>query len=276
MMKKIFLILIFLLSISLAAATYITITTTISSQVILDNSTTLHVSLKQSGDEAAYDVNVEPLATQYFSSEDILNKDKLNPGETLSGNMTLSFLGTLPGKYPLVVLTIYHDANMYPFSTLSPHILTYKKGYPSGIYGSINQIEISKDGSGYITLSLRNLDETTHTINIKLYLPRELNAGETEKIISLGPKEEKELKYKISSMGALPGSTYSILASLEYEENGYHYGTFASGLVKIVEKKEVFGLSQWWIGIVVVILITIFVIYQFWSWKNEKKKKRKK
>ncbi|MCD6478045.1 MAG: hypothetical protein J7K87_03505 [Candidatus Aenigmarchaeota archaeon] len=75
MMKKIFLILIFLLSISVAAATYITITTTISSQVILDNSTTLHVSLKQSGDEAAYEVNVEPVATQYFSSEDILNKD---------------------------------------------------------------------------------------------------------------------------------------------------------------------------------------------------------
>lgn len=258
--------LVFLLFISLASASYITIVTTVYSDIIYGNSTTILVKLEQRGDESAYDVEVVPLVSDDFVVEGELKTARLDPGKSLQGSFNVSVKkNLLQGAYPLVIRTIYHDANRYPFSVVSPYSLVYLIDYNSDIYGSMDEVEFTSEGSGENVLKIRNVGNTPKEVKVKLYLPKELKSRETEKILSIGPKEEKEIKYRIESLGALPGSSYYILASLEYDSY-YHYTSFASGLVKIVEKEENFNLI--WILVVLFIALLVMFIYFKWNVKT--------
>lgn len=262
--------LVFLLFISLASASYITIVTTVHSDIIYGNSTTILIKLEQRGDESAYDVEVVPLVPNDFVVEGFLKKERLDPGKTLYGSFNLSLKKNMPhGKYPLVIRTVYHDANRYPFSVVSPHSIVHVSGYESGISGSIDELELAKEGSGENVLKIRNLDDTPKEISVRLYLPKELKADENEKTVSIGPREEKRILFSVESVGALPGSSYSILASLEYD-SGYHYTSFANGPVRIVERKESFDIITV-LAALFIILLVIF-IYLKWCVKGGEKK----
>jgi hypothetical protein len=248
---------------SLVTATYITMTVTISSDdVFHQNSTIISASVIQSGDEAAYDVEVKPIESEEFNVTGSLSTKILEPGETLQGNFTIHATeNILEGKYPFVIRVIYQDVNGYPFSIVASHLLTYVNGYSSSVFGTISELEITQEGSGEATLKIRNLDERSHNVKIHLYLPRELKSTITEKNISLGAREEEEIKVEIESFGAVTGSSYVILASIEYQNASYHYSSFANGMVKIVEKKE--NLYIFWIVIVIfVILLMVFIYYK--------------
>ena len=270
MKKTIASILFILFLLPLASASYISLTTTVKSGTIFNETTDLYVSIEQHGDEAAYDVSVVPLLPDFFSYQGSLSKERLDPQKKLEGNFTINILNKiLPGQYPAVLKVIYHDANMYPFSTISPYLITYKEKVNSGVYGTISDLEIAKKGSGNLVLDVRNLDEIQHDINIKLYLPNELKSENMEKHLTIGPKEEKQVKYEVSSFGALTGSSYSIFASIEYEDD-YHYTTFARGLVKIVEKKEN-PHFLWFLIVLFAVLLLVFVYFKIRSGRHEKK-----
>lgn len=270
-MKRLVFPLIFLISISLASATYISITTTASSGTIFHNSTILSVLLQQGGDEAAYDVSVFPLLPEGFSYTGALSMQRLDPEKSIQGNFTVYLNGeTTLGEYPVVIQTIYHDANMYPFSTISPYLLTYKEKYLSDVYGTISSLEITKDGSDVTTLTLRNTGSKQHQVKVKLYTPKELKCDVQSRTIPIGSQEEKKITYKISSFGALVGSNYIILASLEYNDSGHHYTSFARGMVKIVEKKQNLNLL-WLLTALFVVLLLVFVYFKIKGAKVEKK-----
>ena len=257
-MKRLVISLIFLLSISLVSGSYITIVTRLSSEIMENNSTQVNVELEQRGDEAAYEVEVVPFPSDYFDYEGVVRKDRFDPGDTLHGFFSLHLKKKLiQGNYPFVVKTVYHDANMYPFSVVSSHLIVYKAGYQSDIVGSIKSLTVEKGGSGETILKIRNLGNKRRVVNVRLYLPTELKGDESEKFVSVDPGEEKEIKYTIRSRGALPGSSYNILASLEYESEN-HYTSFASGLVKIVEKKDEFNLL-WILIVLFIVLLSIFI-----------------
>ena len=95
-----------------------------------------------------------------------------------------------------------------------------------------------------------------------MFLPRELVCTSNEKILDLLAKEEKEITFDVSSFGALPGSTYPLFVSLDYEENNLHYSSLTRGTVSIVEKKEAFTLPEWFPLAALAILILIVVVYQ--------------
>ena len=249
--------LMFLLIVSTAAGSYISFVTTISSEKILENSTKVSVELQQRGDESAYKIEVVPFSSDYFRYEGRVGTERLDPGKTLSGKFELELKREIKlGNYPFFVRTVYHDANMYPFSVVSPHSIEYLETYESTVKGSMNSIEIANDGSGEISLKVRNLEEKPKEVLIRLYLPEELKTDETEKTLQIGPGEEKEIKYRVESKGALPGSSYAAWVSIEYETDR-HYTTFSSGLVKIVEKKENFNL----IWILAALFIALFAIF---------------
>ena len=88
-------------------------------------------------------------------------------------------------------------------------------------------------------IKIRNLADKELKSRIKLFLPMEIKS-ENEKNISIAPKSEKEISFKISNFGALVGSSYVVLASIEYEDDK-HYSTVARGIVSIVEEKGIFN-----------------------------------
>lgn len=259
-MKKLVLFLILLLIPQVVLAGVISLTTTISSDVMTKDETKIHVSILNSGNEPANNVQITPLVPNSFSTEPV-SFEKLNINEPKETNFKVKLTEeTIPGNYPVVILTDYADINGYPFSSVSPSSIVYKTRTISKVSGVISEVSLIDKNSKKLVLTLRNLDDTSHNIKIKMFIPRELKISEDEKEMTIGPKEEKELDFEISSLSALVGSSYLVLASIDYEDGILHYSTFARGIVKI-ELGKSFEFPFWLPVISFIVLLIIFFYY---------------
>jgi hypothetical protein len=235
-----------------------------------DKTTKTHVKLLNSGDEAAYKVQIS-LLTDSFKT-DQLYVGNLDPNIPFEGDLNITETKEIfPGSYPLVVLTDYTDANGYPFSSISPNYITYKSHTVSKLSGTFSELSLSGKDSKKLVLTVRNIDSITHDLKIKLILPRELKTLNDNSVLSLASKEEKTLNFDVSSFSALAGSSYVVLASLEYDDNNLHYSSFAQTIVKITEEKSSFSfnLPSWIPILVVIILVVVFLFFQFRKGKKE-------
>ncbi len=103
-MKKIILVFMFLLIPQPVLAGVISLTTTISTDIMTENVTRVSVKLLNSGDESAHNVQIS-LLTENFQSDPIFVGD-LSPNNPFEGDSTLSLIREIsPGNYPLVVLS---------------------------------------------------------------------------------------------------------------------------------------------------------------------------
>lgn len=282
-----FLLFSFLAIISLANASFISLSTQILTEnLIQGNETSIIVKITNFGDETAYDVRISLMHIDGFNS-DALFLGNLAQNVPYNGNINLRIQNTvLPGEYPLILLTEYKDANGYGFSSISGTSIFLRERAISKIFGVLEKIEISTDEEKELKLKIRNTDTKGHNIKVRLFLPKELKSNAEEAEIFINTKEEKEYSFRISSFGALPGSTYVVFAAIEYEDS-MHFSSLSSGVVKVVEKKETnFELPEIpkvsnFISVpetILVILIIIFVLYQFKRENGKKKgiyKKRK-
>jgi len=98
-------------------------------------------------------------------------------------------------------------------------------------------------------------------VNITLYLPNEIR-GEERKSLLLEPGDEKEETFTIESSGALPGSSYAVWTSLEYETCCAHCTYLTSGYVKIVEGETDFRILLA-LAFLFVALLAIFIYFKF-------------
>lgn len=254
-----------------ASASYIEINTRIESDLIQDNSTNITVFLNQTGDEAAYSVEISPAISERFLVSDSIKKDVLNPGDKLQANFKVLTNGTiLPGVYPVVILTTYHDANNYPFSVISDHEIKYKEEYESNIYGVMPQLYITEETSGELTLKIRNYDVRSHDVKITLYLPRELKCVKKEMIVPVDGIEEQNVKFEIEGFGALKGSTYAVFASLEYEDEYHHYTSFTKTNIKIIETQDE-EKNYNILYIMIAVFVILILVYIYLSKKGRKK-----
>jgi len=266
--KKMLVFLLFFFIPQLVSAGIISLTTSVSSDIITENSGKIYVKLTNLGDEAAYDVKVS-LLTENSESRPI-TIGNLNPNEPIEMDFLISLKKTIyPGKYPVVVLIDYADANGYPFSSVSPSFIVYKNSTVSKISGLIQEITLNEKEGKKLTLSVRNLDDVEHDVDVKLALPREIRVDEGEKRMSLGSKQEKSLDFEVSSLSAISGSTYAAIASIEYEEDGFHYSSFANGVIKIgsqqssSQEEKPPGQFSTYSYIVLFISIVIVLIYVY-------------
>jgi len=260
---------------SLVLAGTISLTTSVTTDVLSKNQGQIQVSLSNSGDESAYNVQVS-LITDNFSSQPV-HVGTLDVNKPYETEMSVVATNNLKeGNYPVVLLTEYTDANGYPFSSISPVTLTYKNPYSSRINGIFENIELSEKRSKNLVLKLKNMDQVDHNVDVKLILPNELSSDITEKNINVGSKKEEEIIFKISNFAGLEGSSYVILASIEYEDD-YHYSSLASGMVRIVEGSNVLSLPKWLpiVGLTLSIIILVFYLlknkinFKFIREKNE-------
>jgi len=265
-MKKIILISIFLLIPQVVLAGVISLTTTVTTDIMTENATSVRVRLLNSGDESAHNVQVS-LITDNFQSNPIFVGD-LSPDNPFEGEFTLGLTKEiLLGTYPLIVLVDYADANGYPFSSVSPTSIVYKTPTVSRVSGVMQELSLTGKETKTLTLTIRNLDDLSHDVDVKLILPRELKVTGDEKVISIQPKEEEELCFQVSSFSALPGSSYVVLASIEYDHDNSHYSSITRGMINIGEGDSSF-LPDWLPYVGIIALAGIFIFYQF---KGKKK-----
>jgi uncharacterized membrane protein len=222
--------------------------------------TKIDVSILNSGNEPANNVQITPLLSSVFSTEPV-SFEKLTPNEPKEAEFKVKLnKEAMPGNYPVAILTDYADVNGYPFSSVSPSFIVYKTRTTSKVSGVISDVSLTDKNNKKLVLTLRNLDDTSHNIKIKMFIPRELKISEDEKEITIGSKDEKELNFEISSLSALAGSSYLVLASIDYEDSVLHYSTFARGIVKI-ELGKSFEFPLWLPIVSFIVLLIIFFYY---------------
>ena len=246
-------LLLFLLLIPIAAASYISIQSSITTT---ENETTITVT--NLGDEPAYDVQLSLDINNQKAISSI--KKQLNIKEIFEWREPLTITLKNLGRYPLILITNYQDANSYPFSAISVSAFDYKQATISDIVAKIENIELSEKGK--LMLTIKNLADTPKNLNIKLIIPKELTIDKDKLALNLESKSEQTISFEIKKFSALTGSSYAVFAVIEYDENELHYTTVTNGVVKIIEKKNLLNNQNLLIS-VLVILIIIFIYFQF-------------
>ncbi len=248
-----------------AHATYITLQNTVTvERIIYANQTTVNVSLTNTGDEAANGVQLSLLMPQGFKSTNVfIGRMDPNLPQTTQFSVEID-PGTAPGMYQIALLTEYKDANGYQFSSVTPNYLVIKEAHSSQIDAVLSPEEIGNKGEvKKITLSLRNTDQKDHTVQIRIFYPKELKVDPEERTLTVPGRSNPSADYGISSFGALPGSSYVIFASMDYEDAGIHYSSTASAVIKVVQQKDPISFSGWLPILVVAILAIAVIAFQF-------------
>jgi hypothetical protein len=256
----IFSLIFLLISLSPAWASFISINTEMQDIEIQELIGQSEVTIRNQGDEAAYDVSISIKLPQGLSAEDIFI-GRLEAGGSYKGAVTIETQGEVSeGVYPSVLLVNYKDANSYPFSALAPFQVVYRKRTSSNVFGILEEVTLSGDKRETITLSIKNPDQEPHDLGIRLYLPKELNVDEPGKSVTMEPLGERPVDFQISSFSALPGSSYVVFASLTYEEDGEAYSSFARGTVLIEEERKLFSNT-----ILIPALILLLMVFLFFQ-----------
>lgn len=274
-MKKTPIIIALFLIPSLVSAGVISLTTTVSTDIMNTSTGQIQIMIVNSGDEAAHDVQLS-LISEDFDSDPVY-VGILQPNSPFEGTMNITLnKGIFSGNYPLVLLTEYTDANGYPFSSVSPVTLTYKTRSVSMLSGIFSDISLLGKNPKNLPLTIRNVDDVPHYVKVKLFLSRELKVDESEKRLTIESKGEEELNFRVSNLGGLEGSSYVVLASVEYDED-FHYSSFGRGMIRIGSEKNkghVFSNAKL-VGYVI-LLLSVFIILLYLRSKIEFKKKGEK
>ncbi len=256
--------LIFLFLIIFAASTfasYISLNTTLVSKAN-DNQLRALVSSTNKGDESAHSVQaVLQTDGRTLRGEKIT---ELPVGANYQAAFTIPLAKKLPGVYPLVLTMHYADANQYPFSALTAQTYTYKaEPPPAEIFGRIKGATFWK--TGVITLTIKNMSDQELMVTAGLATPRELIAELGSRAVTIAPRAERHLDFKLENFSALSGSTYQLFAVLQFEKDGLHQTTIVTGLAKIVENRSLFGLDYPYLVIILVGLVLIVVLFQIFK-----------
>lgn len=253
-----FLLLVMLLVATQANASYISLSTTLSSKVEGKNLKVMLSSTNQ-GDESAYNVQAEiKVKGQSLLAE---KRPELTINTAYQAQFDVPLTHQLPGNYPLILILHYTDANQYPFSALSVQSYAFGREAPSPIYGQAKATAFAQEGE--LRFTLKNLGE--NEIGVKTYLvtPRELSLGQELVELVLAPKSEENASFKLKNFSALNGSSYQLYAVSEYESGGLHYTSVAPGTVKITAEESFLGISYLLIYLLLAFLIVAFVAAQF-------------
>lgn len=251
------LLLLLIIIIPIVTASYISIQSSITTT---ENETI--ITITNLGDEAAYNVQ---LSLNINNKRVISNvKRQLGVQKSFKWKVPLAAKPKNPGKYPLILTTNYQDANSYPFSAISVSTFDYNLATISDIAAKINNIELSDKGT--LELTIKNLAETTKDLSIKLIVPKELTINKEKLSLKLPAKTEKTINFEIKKFSALTGSSYSVFAVIEYDENNQHYTTITNGIVKIIEKQGIDMKNNF----LLITLVILIIVFTFLLIKNRK------
>jgi|GEM_PF-580937 len=256
-------------------ASYISMTMTLMvPQIVSENEFNINVTVVNSGDEPAHDVSLDLSLPDGFKHERVyLGVSHPNMENVVSFKVTADET-VLPGTYPAIVKLHYADANSYPFSNVGPIFIRYKQPTAIKLRATIDAVNLSAaGGESPLTMKITNLDEKARQIKVKLHLPDELRTPEAEQTVTVGAKAIRSMTFPLETLGALAGSRYSVIATMEYEDD-MHYGSYAQGMASIVDSvaPQETSLPSWLPMAALAVLVLAFVGYQFIGTKPKRGK----
>ena len=246
-----------------ASASFISLKTALSSYYA-NGRLTAKVVIINKGDEPAHDLRAE----FKVGGQDVLSENlpELPVGGTARIEKSIPFTPTLPGTYPLTLITHYTDANQYPFSGLMMQTFVCQR---AGLPSLVSRLDpLSFDQQGELNLNLKNTGLSPITARTTLVAPVELTVENAVRKTELMPGADCGLNFTVKNFSALPGSVYQAWAVTEYDEDGFHYTSLAPAVVKLVAEQQLFGLNPRWLAVLLVLLIIVFAAAQFRSRKN--------
>ena len=183
----------------------------------------------------------EPAAAVYPELKLGSAEVKLAPLNTMAVNDSNQWTHTfLPGEaglklngtYPLLITLIYHDSNMYAMST--PEVVLFelvKAGQELSFTGRIETTDVRD--TGQVNLTLDNSTDRAVAGQFRMLLPKELTTANKSGTFELQANQTSQLRFPITNMGALVGSSYKIFTIMEFDASGSHYCVLASGMIKV-------------------------------------------
>ena len=264
MKKNLFIFSLIICVASAAAASFISLNTTVTSRVENNKLWTM-ISVINKGDEPAYNVQAEiRIGEAKYIAE---KKTQLGVNQTYQVESAYKLKAANPGDYPLIVIMHYADANQYPFSAINCQTFSYKKtAPPSEIFGSLKKTTFFKTGK--LKLVLKNMSEEDIRAMTSLVLPRELSVDQPEQEIYIPAKSSASLEFKVENFSALTGSNYQVFAVTQYIKDGFNQTNITPGMVHIVQEKKILGVSYTIIIIVLAVLAALFIAAQFFKPKR--------
>jgi hypothetical protein len=126
------------------------------------------------------------------------------------------------GVYPLVVQLRFHDAYMYPYSLVSVTGVQLGKSLPLAVPVAGEMVAEQVTDEGTLDVRVRNTGDLSLEARLTMVSPAELVVlGDSGKL-SIPAGGQQQLSYTIKNNGALPGSSHSVYAIIEYSISGQH------------------------------------------------------
>lgn len=246
-----------------ASASYISLNTTVTSKVEKD-SLKVTVSTVNKGDESARNVQAEiRVGEDKYLDE---KREEIGVNQIYTASAVYDLKNKKPGQYPLLIIMHYADANQYPFSALNAQTFSYKaKDLPSEIFGKIRTSTFWKKGK--VELTLKNMGDSELSVSTKIIVPRELTVEKDSQENDIPSKSEKRLSFAVENFSALSGSSYQVFAVSEYEKDGLHRTSITPGMVKIEESRQILGISYTAVIVFIILLLFIFIVAQLYGKK---------
>ena len=242
-----------------ALASYITMATEFSITAT-PTGLDLVVASENRGDEPSFGVQFEVQAgDKQFTSAEV---PRLTVNEKTSERFPVGDAFGLPGHYPIVIKTHYKDGNAYPFSALTVGFYDHQEPVVSKVLMRTQNADIPSNGSGTVSVLVRNNDAVPRDLEVVLHLPDELAAIAERQSLQLAPGTEETLDYVVENFSALENSSYSVALIAQYEDGERHYSASGSAVVRITAPSVM--TSRWiWVfggaGAVVLVLLIVVI-----------------
>lgn len=219
------------------------------------------VDITNKGDEPAHSIQVEAsIGSRTVRS---LTRDQLPAGGIFPVSVELGSAPTPPGMHTIILRVHYTDGRGYPFTAVTsvPVVSAVPNSDHEPINARLTSAWTRRHNEVILTLAAQtNLTLDAH---ISLVLPEELKCPKPEIDVAIPPREEQRCRFQVDNVSGLPGSTYTVIAVIDYMLNGQHRSATATGSVSI-KTPDPFPLWIKMVGACVIVgLLIAFGILQF-------------
>lgn len=251
-------------------ASYITLSVSIGGCFLKNRTCDISINIKNNGDEPAFNVYISSKQKDIFNLSDV-SFSKIDPGERVADVIRLrQKIRLRNGTYPIVFKIIYYDANGYQFSTLAYGYVIKDILVKGNIWGHVDPIYLEPKTTKETVLYVLNEDQTKHNVTLRLFLPDEFSSSITSDTFEVDSMKTKKIFFRVTNLGALYGSTYTYLISLEYDYDR-HYTTFVSGKIYVTKKTKPYML---YIFICMIFFEGFLLLYLKFIYRSKCKKRK--
>jgi hypothetical protein len=166
------------------------------------------------------------------------------------------------GTYPLIVRLRYHDTHMYPHSLVDVTGVQIGESHSLQVPVTGEIVAGQLTGEGGLVLRIRNTGTLPLDARLTIVSPTELIVTGGRGKLDIPAGEEQQVSYTIRNNGALPGSTQTVHAVIEYSTNGQHGVVVLEEDVAVAtytsnKKRRIIIASA---GFIVLLFISVLVI----------------